>query len=74
MRVNQLLKPSAVDTSAFNDLPPRHKEVVNDFYNQVDYDNKDVVKEVEKTIDIVSSKHNVNTDVMYNYIEKETVE
>ena len=71
MRVNQLLKPSAVDTSAFNDLPPRHKEVVNDFYNQVDYDNKDVVKEVEKTIDIVSSKHNVNTDVMYNYIEKE---
>lgn len=71
MRVTQLLKPSAVDTSAFNDLPPRHKEVVNDFYNQVDYDNKDVVKEVEKTIDIVSSKHNVNTDVMYNYIEKE---
>ena len=74
MRVNQLLKPSAVDTSAFNELPPRHKEVVNDFYNQVDYDNKDVVKEVEKTIDIVSSKHNVNTDVMYNYIEKETGE
>ena len=74
MRVNQLLKPSAVDTSAFNDLPPRHKEVVNDFYNQVDYDNKAVVKEVEKTIDIVSSKHNVNTDVMYNYIEKETGE
>jgi hypothetical protein len=74
MRVTQLLKPSAVDTSAFNDLPPRHKEVVNDFYNQVDYDNKDVVKEVEKTIDVVSSKHNVNTDVMYNYINKEVGE
>ena len=74
MRVNQLLKPSAVDTSAFNDLPPRHKEVVNDFYNQVNYDNKDVVKEVENTINIVSDKHNVNTDVMYNYIEKETGE
>ena len=74
MRVTQLLKPSAVDTSAFNDLPPRHKEVVSDFYNQVDYDNKDVVKEVEKTIDIVSSKHNVNTDVMYNYINKEVGE
>jgi len=74
MRVNQLLKPSAVDTSAFNDLPPRHKEVVNDFYNQVNYDNKDVVKEVENTIDIVSGKHNVNTDVMYNYINKEVGE
>ncbi len=74
MRVNQLLKPSAVDTSAFNDLPPRHKEVVNDFYNQVNYDNKDVVKEVENTINIVSDKHNVNTDVMYNYINKEVGE
>ena len=73
-RVNQLLKPSAVDTSAFNDLPPRHKEVVNDFYNQVNYDNKDVVKEVENTINIVSDKHNVNTDVMYNYINKEVGE
>ena len=74
MRVNQLLKPSAVDTSAFYDLPPRHKEVVNDFYNQVNYDNKDVVKEVENTINIVSDKHNVNTDVMYNYINKEVGE
>ena len=74
MRVIQLLKPSAVDTSAFNDLPPRHKEVVNDFYNQVNYDNKDVVKEVENTINIVSDKHNVNTDVMYNYINKEVGE
>ena len=74
MRVNQLLKPSAVVTSAFNDLPRRHKEVVNDFYNQVNYDNKDVVKEVENTINIVSDKHNVNTDVMYNYINKEVGE
>ena len=74
MRVNQLLKPSAVDTSAFNDLPPRHKEVVNDFYNQVDYDTNDVVKEVETTIDKVSTQHNVNTDVIYNYIEKEVGE
>ena len=32
----------------------------------------DVVKEVETTIDKVSMKHNVKTDVMYNYIEKET--
>ena len=59
MRVNQLLKPSAVDTSAFNDLPPRHKEVVNDFYNQVDYDNKDVVKEVEKTVEAFAMKKTV---------------
>ena len=74
MRVNQLLKPNVVDTTEFNKLSPFHKEVVNDFYNKVDYDNKDVVKEVENTIDIVSGKHNVNTDVMYNYINKEVGE
>ena len=39
MKVNQLLKPNVVDTNVFSQLPPKHKEVVNDFFNQVDYDN-----------------------------------
>ena len=37
----------------------------------IDYDNDDIVKEVETTIDKVSLQHNVNTNVMYNYIDKE---
>ena len=48
------------------------KDVVTDFYNNVDYDSDDIVKEVETTIDKVSLQHNVKTDVMYNYIDKET--
>ena len=71
MRVNQLLKKNVVDTTAFNELPPLHKDVVNDFYNQVDYDNNDIVKEVETTIDKVALKHDVKTDVVYNYIDSE---
>ena len=71
MRVNQLLKKNVVDTTAFNELPPLHKDVVNDFYNQVDYDNNDVVKEVETTIDKVALKHDVKTDVVYDYIDSE---
>jgi predicted regulator of amino acid metabolism with ACT domain len=71
MRVNQLLKKNVVDTTAFNNLSPQHKDVVNDFYNQVNYDNNDVVREVETTIDKVALKHNVNTDVVYDYIDKE---
>ena len=74
MKVNQLLKPNVVDTTIFNNLPPLHKDVVSDFFNQVDYDNNDVVAEVETTIDKVATQHNVNTDVIYNYIEKETGE
>ena len=71
MRVSQLLKPNVVDTTAFSQLPPKHKEVVNDFFNQVDYDNIDVVKEVETTIDKVALKHNVQTNVVYDYMDKE---
>ena len=71
MKVNQLFKKNVVDTTTFNDLPPKHKEVVNDFFGQVNYDNVDVVKEVETTIDKVSLKHNVQTNVVYDYIDKE---
>ena len=35
------------------------------------YDNNDVVKEVETTIDKVALKHDVKTDVVYNYIDSE---
>jgi len=72
MKVSQLLKPNVVDTTIFNQLPPKHKEVVNDFFQQVDYENNDVVKEVETTIDKVSTQHNVNTEILYNYINNET--
>ena len=72
MKVSQVIKQNVVDTSAFRNLPPLHKDVVTDFYNNLNYDNDDVVKEVETTIDKVSMKHNTETDVIYNYIEKET--
>ena len=71
MKLNQLLKPNVVDTETFSQLPPKHKEVVTDFFSQVDYDSVDVVKEVESTIDKVALKHNVQTNVVYYYMDKE---
>ena len=71
MKVSQLLKPNVVNTTTFNNLPPKHKEVVNDFFGQVNYDNNDVVKEVEATIDKVALKDNVETNVVYDYMDKE---
>ena len=70
--VSQLISKDVVDTPTFKSLSPRHKDVVTDFYDNLNYDNDDVVKEVETTIDKVSMKHNTETDVIYNYIEKET--
>ena len=72
-RVSQLInKP--VNTTAYNDLPPFHKEVVADFFKVVEKEEGSIIDRVETTIDKVATKHNVSTDVMYNYINKETGE
>ena len=71
MKVSQVIKQNVVDTSAFRNLPPLHKDVVTDFYNNLNYDNDDIVKEVETTIDNVSLQHNIKTDVIYDYIDNE---
>ena len=71
-RVSQLLKPNVVDTTVFNQLPPKHREVVNDFYNQLEKADGNIIDRVETTIDKIAVKHNVSTDIMYNYIDKET--
>ena len=72
MKVSQLLKPNVVDTTAFNSLSPRHKEVVTNFYNEVENSTGDIVNRVEKAIDKIATSNNVSTDVMYDYINKET--
>ena len=72
MKVSQLLKPKVVDTTAFNSLSPRHKEVVTNFYNEVENSTGDIVNRVEKAIDKIATSNNVSTDIMYDYINKET--
>jgi len=72
---NQKVKTSnylskGIDTETFRSLPPLHKNVVTDFFNTVEEDGN-VIDRVENAIDVVASKHNVNTDILYNYIEKE---
>ena len=74
IKVNQLLKPNVVDTTTFNQLPPKHKEVVNDFFKVVELEDGNIIDRVEVAIDVVADNHNVNTDVVYNYINKETGE
>ena len=72
MKVSQLLKPNVVDTTAFNSLSPRHKEVVTNFYNEVENSTGDIVNRVEKAIDKIATSNNVSTDIMYDYIDNET--
>ena len=70
-RVSQLInKP--INTTAYNELPPLHKEVVADFFKSVENEEGDIINRVETTIDKVSTQHNVNTEILYNYIDNET--
>ena len=72
-RVSQLInKP--VNTTAYNDLPPLHKEVVADFFKVVEKEKGNIIDRVETAIDVVSLTHNVSTNVVYDYINKETGE
>ena len=72
-RVSQLInKP--VNTTAYNDLPPFHKEVVADFFKVVEKEEGSIIDRVETAVDVVSLTHNVSTNVVYDYINKETGE
>ena len=72
-RVSQLInKP--INTTAYNDLPPLHKEVVADFFKAVEKGEGNIIDRVETAIDVVSLTHNVSTNVVYDYINKETGE
>jgi len=56
-------------------LPPLHKEAVTDFFKVVEKeDGKNIVMNVEEAIDKVADFHDINTSVIYDYIEAETEE
>ncbi len=64
-----------VDSKTFNSLQPLHKEAVTDFFKILEKeDSENIVMNVEESVDKVSDFHNINTSVIYNYIEAETDE
>jgi peptide subunit release factor 1 (eRF1) len=60
-----------IDTKTFNELPPLHKEVVTDFFKVLDKEDGNVIDNIETAVDKTADFHNVNTNVLYNYIDKE---
>jgi hypothetical protein len=45
--------------------------VVTDFFKVLDKEEGNVIDKLETAVDKTASFHNVNTDVLYNYIDKE---
>ena len=70
MKLNNLMS-TPIDTKTFNELPPLHKKVVTDFFKVLDKEDGNVIDNIETAVDKTANFHNVNTDVLYNYIDKE---
>jgi hypothetical protein len=70
MKLSNLMS-TPIDTKTFNELPPLHKEVVTDFFKVLEKEDGNVIDRFETAVDKTASFHNVNTDVLYNYIDKE---
>jgi len=76
MKISNLFEnKKLVDSKTFMSLPPLHKEAVTDFFKMVEKeDGKNIVMDVEESIDKVADFHEINTSVIYDYIEAETEE
>jgi len=69
---NQVLSnQNKINTQTFNSLPPLHREVVTDFFKVLDKEEGSIIDKFETAVDKTASFHNVNTDVLYNYFDKE---
>jgi|TARA_B110000444_G_scaffold238694_1_gene252489 hypothetical protein len=76
MKISNLFEnKKLVDSKTFMSLPPLHKEAVTDFFKVVEKeDGKNIVMNVEEAVDKVAEFHDINTAVIYDYIEAETDE
>ena len=70
MKLSSLMS-SELDTETFNKLPPLHKEVVTDFFKVLDKEDGTLIDKFETAVDKTAAFHNVNTDVLYDYIDNE---
>jgi len=70
MKLSSLMS-SEIDTETFNKLPPLHKEVITDFFKVLDKEDGTLIDKFETAVDKTAAFHNVNTDVLYNYIDNE---
>jgi hypothetical protein len=80
MKISNLFEnKKLVNSKTFVGLPPLHKEAVTDFFKVVEKDQglrhgKNIVMNVEEAVDKVAEFHDINTAVIYDYIEAETEE
>ena len=71
MKLSDLKSQNEIDTDTFNSLPPLHKDVVNDFFKNLDKEDGTILTNFETAVDKTAVQHNVNTSVLHNYFDNE---
>ena len=71
-KVSSLVKENRIsDSKSYNELTPLMKEAVKDIINNIDNEQKDIIKRFENSVEKVCKSHNVNQHDLYCYFEKE---
>ncbi|MDB4342507.1 hypothetical protein OAA20_00325 [bacterium] len=71
MKLSDLKSQNEINTDTFNSLPPLHKDVVTDFFRNLDKEEGTILTNFETAVDKTAVQYNVNTDVLYNYFDNE---
>ena len=71
MKLSDLKSQNEINTDTFNSLSPLHKDVVNDFFINLDKEEGTILTNFETAVDKTAVQYNVNTDVLHNYFDNE---
>ena len=63
-----------VDSDSFKSLSPKVKDAVKDVYEKIQKETGDIIKVFEGAVDKAAEFHHINTNILYDYFDKELEE
>ena len=63
-----------IDSDSFKSLSPKVRAAVKDIYERIQKETGDIIKVFEGTVDKAAEFHNINTNILYDYFDKELEE
>jgi hypothetical protein len=70
-RISNLKREDFIDSQSYGTLSPLMKEAVKDVFELIEKSTGDIIEKFEKSVDKVAEFHNINTQKLYDYFDKE---
>ena len=75
MQISSIVKENLlIDSKSFNGLTPLMKEAITVFFKIVEKETGNIIQKVDNAVTKVASFHNIDTNTVYEYFDKETLE